>query len=160
MLQFNRKWTVNEAAFTGESYSSQNENNHLRDKLSNIERMFAQFMAQQEQLNRQNSSTPVVDSDLLSGNNTQQGTSKGKGRGKRTTRTSPPVPPPRTLLGSLFARDYDPTYEPDEDEDQSVTSGRSVQSTHRAQVPPVAPVNDVGASSVRYITSLQLEINR
>jgi hypothetical protein len=162
LLQFNRKWTVNEAAFTGESYSSLNENNHLRDKLSNIERMFAQFMAQQEQLNRQNSSTPVVDSDLLSGNNTQQGTSKGKGRGKRTTRTSPPVPPPRTLLGSLnpFARDYDPTYEPDEDEDQSVTSGRSVQSTRRAQVPPVAPVNDVGASSVRYITSLQLEINR
>ena len=102
MLQFNRKWTVNEAAFTGESYSSQNENNHLRDKLSNIERMFAQFMAQQEQLNRQNSSTPVVDSDLLSGNNTQQGTSKGKGRGKRTTRTSPPVPPPRTLLGSYL----------------------------------------------------------
>ena len=76
-MQFNRKWTVNEAAFTGESYSSQNENNHLRDKLSNIERMFAQFMAQQEQLNRQNS-TPVVDSDLLSGNNTQQGTSKGQ----------------------------------------------------------------------------------
>lgn len=160
-MQFNRKWTVNEAAFTGESYSSQNENNHLRDKLSNIERMFAQFMAQQAEIQRQNTPVPVADSDLLSGNNTQQGSSKGKGRGKRTTKAAP-VPPPRTLLGSLnpFARDYDPTYEPDADEDQSVTSGRSIQSTQRAQTLSVAVVNDVGAASVRYITSLQLEINR
>ena len=149
---------MNEAHYSGESYSSQNENNHLRDKLSNIERMFAQFIAQQAELQRLNSPVPVADSDLLSGNNTQQGTSQGKGRGKRSTRAAP-VPPPRTksLLGSFFGRDDDPDYEPTEleEEEQSVTSGRSIQSTRRAP-----HVNDVTATSVRYITSLQLEINR
>ena len=73
---------MNEAHYSEESYSSQNENNHLRDKFSNIERMFAQFIAQQAELQRLNSPVPVADSDLLSGNNTQQGTSQGKGRGK------------------------------------------------------------------------------
>jgi len=106
--------------------------------------------------------------DLLTGpppNAPEQSTSKGKGRGKgkgRVPQNSPaPTPPPRrkTFLGSLnpFSGDVDPNYEPseeDQDEDQSVAS--TSRSTRFA-----APEDPLTANvTSRYITSLQLEINR
>ena len=100
------------------------------------------------------------------------GTSKGKGRGKGRTRAqpsvSPPAPPPRqqSLLGKLnpFSQGYDPDYEPspDEDEDESQSVASRDHSTRSAVQPPPIPETQSyqAGQSARYITSLQLEINR
>lgn len=95
---------------------------------------------------------------------TSRGRGRGRGKGKAPQNSPAPTPPPRrkTFLGSLnpFSGDVDPNYEPseeDQDEDQSVASTR--QSTRFASAAPEAPLTAPGQSS-RYITSLQLEINR
>ena len=117
--------------------------------------------------NTRQNHVPVADL-LTPPNPPQPSTSRGRGRGRGRNRPPPnspaPTPPPRrrTFLGSLnpFSGDVDPNYEPSEeeqDEDQSVAStSRSTRSAPEApETPLTAPVQ-----TSRYITSLQLEINR
>ena len=157
---------------SGETFSTQNENVQMRDKITSLERMM-QIMIEQNNTLIQNANVAqnnVPVGDLLSNQPAPSpGPSKGKGRGKGRTQPPPP-PPPRqqSLLSKIFPMtqqaDPDPDYRPEEDDDDESQSVASrVQST-RSSGPTSAPIPNnqsyqAGKSS-RYISSLQLEINR
>ena len=149
----------------------------MRDKITSLERMM-QIMIEQnntliQKANVAQNNVPV--GDLLSNQpapSPTPGPSKGKGRGKGHTQPPvlPPAPPPRqqSLLSKIFPMtqqpDPDPDYRPDEDEDDESQSVASrVQST-QSSGPTPAPIPDTqsyrAGKSSRYISSLQLEINR
>ena len=170
-FQFDRKWTVEDAAFSGESYSSQNENTILRDELSDLKRLIAELTHNVAQRNTE----PVIVVPSTSSEpstSSQPSTFKKQGRprkvkGKALAPASAPPEPKRrgTVFGNLFSSSVvtgDPDYEPEEEEDDeeeaSISSARSAYSRQPATAPPLPPPIRA-TTSVRYVTSLQLEIN-
>ena len=161
---------------SGETFASQNESVQMRDKITSLERMMQIMIEQNNTLiqNANRNNVPVA--DLLSDQPSSApsptpGPSKGKGRGKGRTQppVSPPAPPPRqqSLLSKIFTTqqpDPDPDYRPDEDEDDESQSVASRVHSTRSSGPPSAPSPDTqsyqAGKSSRYISSLQLEINR
>ena len=178
-FQFDRKWTIEDAAFSGESYSSQNENSILRDELSDLKRLIAELshsVIQQRNTESVNvvpsaPSAPSAPSEPSTSKKGGRPPRKVKGKAPASAPTAPaPAPAPRrkSFIGGLFSSSIinaDPDYEPDDEEEdeeeESIHSGRSAYSSFAPRTPalppPFRPIRST--PSVRYVTSLQLEIN-
>ncbi len=158
-FQFDRKWTVEEAAFSGESYASQNENSILRDELSDLKRLIAELTQTVVLRNTE----PV---NIATSASCEPSTSK-KGRPRKVKEKGPIAAEQystrrNTVFGNLFSSVVtgDPDYEPEDEEEEeaSISSARSAYS-RQAPTAPALPPPIRATTSVRYVTSLQLEIN-
>ena len=164
-FQFDRKWTVEDAAFSGETYASHNENSILRDELSDLKRLIAELTQTVVLRNTE----PVV--NIATSASSEPSTSK-KGRPRKVKGKAPASVSAEqystrrnTVFGNLFSSSVvtgDPDYEPEDDEEEeeeaSISSARSAYS-RQAPTAPALPPPIRATTSVRYVTSLQLEIN-
>ena len=165
---------------SGESYAHQVETSNMQDQISDLKRLILELGSTLHQRNQNVPEVPVADLLTPGTSGVETRTTKGKGKGKTT---DAPLPPPRaqSLIEKVKANftrsspteaeeNADPSYQPCGDDDvESQASGQS-QASRRSQASgassqggkpdPTSLAAHAGGQSVRYVTSIQLDINR